>query len=88
VTFIAFILLGAIPLFGFLIPGLEGGEAFAASCVMTGITLFAIGAVRSLVGKKKWIIAGLEMLMVGAMAAVVAYIIGDMLHDVIGNINL
>jgi VIT1/CCC1 family predicted Fe2+/Mn2+ transporter len=45
--------------------------------VLTLATLFAVGASRALVTHLGWIRSGFEMLSVGALAAIVAYAIGD-----------
>jgi vacuolar iron transporter family protein len=39
-------------------------------------TLFAVGASRAIVTRLGWLRSGLEMLLVGALAAAVAYAIG------------
>ena len=77
-TFAAFVLIGAIPLFSFLIPAI--GNPFLISAIATGLTLFMVGAMQSFLGRKRWLLAGLEMLMVGALAASCAYSIGVMLR--------
>jgi len=74
-TFVAFVLLGAIPLIAYLLPGIT--DRFLVAAVITLGTLFTVGAMRSLVTKKNWLLNGLEMLAVGAVAAAVAYFIGN-----------
>jgi vacuolar iron transporter family protein len=44
--------------------------------VMTLVTLFVVGAARSLVTNLRWWKAGAEMLVVGAAAAAVSYAVG------------
>jgi VIT1/CCC1 family predicted Fe2+/Mn2+ transporter len=44
--------------------------------VLTFMSLFVVGASRSYVTRRSWTRSGLEMLAVGALAAVVAYVIG------------
>ena len=77
-TFAAFVLLGAIPLLGFVIPGITE-QPFLVSCIVTAATLFLIGAMRALVTPKSWLISGLEMLFIGVIAAFVAYLVGVVL---------
>ena len=55
---------------------LSGDEAFVPAVVLTLLTLFLVGAARTLVTDVRWWRGGLEMLVVGAIAAAVAYIIG------------
>ena len=51
---------------------------FPAAVVLTLSTLFAVGASRAFVTRLGWIRSGLEMLCVGAVAAIVAYSIGSL----------
>ena len=74
-TCLAFVLAGAIPLAGFAL----AGSSFAASAAVTGATMFAAGAARALVTPRGWIRCGIEMLLVGATAAGVAYGAGALL---------
>ena len=74
-TFAAFLAAGSIPLLGYVL----GGSSFAASSVITGITMFAAGASRALVTPRGWLRCGAEMLAVGAAAAAVAYGAGALL---------
>jgi VIT1/CCC1 family predicted Fe2+/Mn2+ transporter len=76
-TFSAFLLVGAVPLLGYLL----FGSSFAASAAISGATLFAVGAARSLVVPRSWIRSGLEMTLVGAAAAAVAYGVGAFLRE-------
>lgn len=78
-TFLSFGIAGLFPLLPYLfqVPYLE----FNLSIVLTGLSLFAVGALRTLITKKHWLIAGLEMLFVGAIAAVVAYTTGHFIDQ-------
>ncbi len=82
VTFIAFVVVGLIPLttyvFSFATPSL-GAQLFPVAVAITAITIFAVGSARSLVIKKKWYFAGIEMLVVGGLAAAAAYGVGALL---------
>ena len=73
-TFFAFVIAGAVPLLSYV--WLSGDEAFLPAVVLTLLTLFLVGAARTLVTNVRWWRGGLEMLLVGATAAAVAYIIG------------
>lgn len=79
-TFIAFALAGVCPLLPYIfhIP-----QAFNVSIVVTGITLFAVGSLRTLITKKPWLVAGLEMLLVGAIAAGAAFLTGRIIEGLI-----
>jgi VIT1/CCC1 family predicted Fe2+/Mn2+ transporter len=74
-TVIGFVTAGTIPLVAYLAP-LPDDSRFAVAVVLTLATLFAVGASRALITRLGWIRSGLEMLVVGAVAAGVAYGIG------------
>lgn len=76
-TFAAFLLAGSLPLLAYLLPA--PGHRFAVATVLTLATLFAVGAGRTLILRKGWLRSGLEMLLVGAAAAAVAYALGALL---------
>ena len=82
-TFIAFVVIGALPLLAFILelmaPGLLGSP-FAASAVLTGAAFFVIGALKSRVVGERWYTAGFETLAIGGLAAVLAYVIGAVLR--------
>lgn len=81
VTFAAFIAAGAIPLLPFAFSG-RSGSFFAAS-VSTGIALFAVGSLRAYFSRKSWILLGMEMLLIGGSAAVIAYGVGALIQSII-----
>lgn len=74
-TFSGFLVAGVVPLLAYLLPFPEGSQ-FAWACGLSAITLFAIGAGRSLFSDRGWLMAGLEMLAIGALAGSVAYGVG------------
>jgi len=82
VTFFSFVVFGIIPILIYVlaiyIPGLDE-NTFLIACVLTGLTLFSLGALKVKITTKNWIISGLEMLLVGGVAAIAAYLIGDLL---------
>ena len=78
VTFFAFVICGSVPLLSFILP-LSKSHHFLISTIMTGLTLFIVGSLRVLVTKKGALRGGLEMLMVGGLAALLAYTVGDIL---------
>lgn len=77
-TFAAFIIAGAFPLLPFLIPNLP--NSFLISSIVGALTLFIVGASRSVITSITWIRGGLEMLLVGSSAALVAYFVGSFLE--------
>lgn len=74
-TFLGFVTAGFIPLLAYLIPGITTDRFFAA-VVLALLTLFVVGASRALFSEARWLRAGLEMFLIGALAAAVAYAIG------------
>ncbi|MFZ0487925.1 MAG: VIT1/CCC1 transporter family protein, partial [Arenicellales bacterium] len=84
VTFFAFLVVGLVPLLPFLVPGLEPGRIFAASCVMTAIAFFAVGSVKGHWLGTSRVRGGLETLAVGSVAAVLAYVVGAWLRSMFG----
>jgi vacuolar iron transporter family protein len=74
-TIVGFVTAGMIPLVAYLAP-LPDDSRFPVAVALTLSTLFAVGASRTLITRVGWIRSGLEMLVVGAVAAGVAYGIG------------
>ncbi len=74
-TFASFVVAGVVPLLAYLMP-LSSDTAFLLALVLTGAALFGVGASRALVTKLGFLRSGLEMLLVGSLAAAVAYGIG------------
>lgn len=81
-TFIAFIVAGSIPLVPYILG--TNDKLFNQAIIATGIALFIVGSLRTRVSHVKWWRGGLEMLFVGALAASVAYVIGDFLGKITG----
>jgi len=82
-TFGAFVLIGFVPLFSHLVPTWRD-SAFPLSCVLTGIAMFTVGALRSLVIPGSWLRRGAEMLVVGSIAAGVAFGVGRITSTLVG----
>ncbi len=78
VTFISFAAFGLIPLLAYAISYLFAFQfdLFSIAIISTLVTIFVVGSVRSLVIKKKWYIAGLEMLIIGGTVAIASYYTG------------
>ncbi|SFR42087.1 VIT family protein [Marinobacter daqiaonensis] len=74
-TFVGFVTPGIVPLVAYLVP-VPDGYRFPLAAAMTLVTLFMVGAGRGLVANLPAWRAGLEMLLVGALAAGVAYGVG------------
>ena len=85
-TFVAFVVIGALPLSAFIWQSIFPGrwaDPFAASAVLTGLAFFAVGALKSLFIEDHWSKAGLETLGIGALAALLAYVVGPALRGLV-----
>ena len=72
--FISSLVTGAVPVIPFLL--LPPATGFIGSIILTLIALFFTGAFKGLYVKSNWVHSGLEMLVVGAIAAGIGYSVG------------
>jgi len=83
-TFFSFLLVGAVPLLSYLFIGNGISERepdlFLYSCILTGIALTIVGSLKSIVTEKNVLIGILETLLLGGIAASLAYFVGDLLE--------
>ena len=85
-TYVSFILVGLVPLLAYtvdLIFGLGIDNLFAVSIVLTALAFIAIGLLKSRVAKTHIPRAIAETLVLGAIAASLAYVLGDLLEQLI-----
>jgi VIT1/CCC1 family predicted Fe2+/Mn2+ transporter len=86
-TFGAFVVAGSVPmlvyLLGLLVP-LPSGLSFPISLALSGLALFGLGAAKVFVTKLNPWRSGVEMLLVGGLAAGVAYAVGALLKGLSG----
>ncbi|MBT8038039.1 MAG: VIT1/CCC1 transporter family protein [Verrucomicrobiae bacterium] len=86
VTYLAFIVVGTIPLVTYLleyvIPGTVA-DPFGVAALLTGIAFFIVGTLKSRFVGSSWVAEGFETLSVGALAAGIAYLIGLMLKPLV-----
>jgi VIT1/CCC1 family predicted Fe2+/Mn2+ transporter len=76
-SFVMFAFGALVPLLPFLVTG--GTPAVVASGVLSGVTLFAVGAAMSYFTGKRFYASGARMLLVGAAAAAITYGVGTLL---------
>lgn len=85
ITFFAFVLAGSLPLMPYFLALLGVpilfDHQFALSIISTGVTLFLVGSMRTFLTKGNWFKNGLEMLSIGAIAAVAAYVLGSLVEQ-------
>ena len=53
--------------------------SFITASIMTFLSLFIIGIWKTTFTEKNWLLSGMEMIFVGVLAAVIPYIIGDLI---------
>jgi VIT1/CCC1 family predicted Fe2+/Mn2+ transporter len=88
-TFISFFVVGLIPLISYVISyfnKLSDGNLFLTSSLLTGIAFIMIGFLKSYVTHAPRLKSVVETVMLGGVAAVVAYYVGDVLKMVVTNI--
>ena len=73
---VSFGLAAIVPLFPFVFRSLLAGEALIVSIIVTLASLFGVGAMKTIFSRKNWINSGLEMMIIGASASAVTYMIG------------
>lgn len=82
-TFGAFVIAGSLPLVAYLlglfIPFIAG-IAFPLSSILSAMALFGLGAAKVFITERRIFRSGMEMLLVGGLAAGVAYIVGFLLR--------
>jgi vacuolar iron transporter family protein len=84
-TFAAFVALGALPLFVFVLgaaSGIEIAMPFLWSAALAGVAFFLVGTLKARFVEQHWARAGLETLALGGIAAGLAYAIGVALQNV------
>jgi VIT1/CCC1 family predicted Fe2+/Mn2+ transporter len=86
-TLVAFLVVGFIPLLAFvaqtIIPT-AFTQPYLASCLLTAIAFFTVGAVKSQFVEQGWVWSGLETVGLGGSAALLAYLVGAALGHIAG----
>jgi VIT1/CCC1 family predicted Fe2+/Mn2+ transporter len=83
-TFAAFLAIGAIPLLPFVVPGLDPDRAFVTSAVVTSLAFFSVGFLKGRALAGRAVHAGIETLVIGGGAALLAYAVGAILQGWLG----
>lgn len=78
-TGISFALGALVPVLPFTFEGVNSVGALIASIVGTIATLFGVGAMKTIFSRKNWVRSGLEMMVVGTLAATATYLIGTLI---------
>ena len=72
-----------IPIFPFALKALSTMEAMKFSIIATLASLFGVGAMKTIFSRKNWIRSGFEMMVIGASAAAITYLIGTLFSSII-----
>ena len=85
-TFVAFCIVGLMPLLAFIygafVP-VPASTLYLVSAVITAVAFFLVGAAKSMFVEQRWYTSGLETLLVGGIAASLAYVIGAALKGLV-----
>jgi len=84
-TFVAFLLVGMVPLLPFFSSAMQIEQQFVASSILAGIMFFAIGLLKSVAfAQRRAIRSGLSTLLTGSAAASLAFLTGYLLREAFG----
>ena len=83
-TFFAFLVVGLVPLMPYLIPGLEPSLRFAISAGMTAAAFLLVGLLKGWALERPFLRSGLETLLTGSGAAILAYLVGFGIRQAFG----
>ncbi|MFP4136838.1 MAG: VIT1/CCC1 transporter family protein [Halomonas sp.] len=84
VTFVAFLVVGAVPLLPYALPGLATDTQFLASLGLAGVMFFLIGMGKSLVYHQPVLASGVRTLLMGGIAAGLAFLTGHLAQALFG----
>jgi len=80
---VSFGLAALVPILPFAFQALGCTDALIVSIIATVATLFGVGAMKTIFSRKNWVRSGLEMMIIGASAAVITYMIGTLFSLVV-----
>jgi len=86
VTFSSFVIFGFVPLLTYVISKMHyafQNNTFLTASILTGLTLFLLGASKVKITGRNWLKSGAEMLLVGGITAIIAYFIGDVISKIV-----
>lgn len=83
-TFLAFLVVGAMPLLPYTLPALGIAQQFFASLVVAGLMFFGIGMLKSLVYGQPVLKSGVRTLLMGGAAAGLAFATGHLAQALFG----
>jgi len=80
---VSFGLAALVPIIPFTLKTLSSKDALTASIVATMAALFGVGAMKTIFSRKNWARSGLEMMVIGASAAAITYLIGMLFSSIV-----
>jgi len=86
VTFFSFLVFGFIPLLVFVLGAILNTNipnSFFWASVLSGISMFILGFAKSEIAKKNPFRSGIETFLIGGLAAVAAYFVGEILSKLV-----
>jgi predicted membrane protein (TIGR00267 family) len=78
IMFVAFVAGGLVPILPFILVAVPQTSLLTSS-ILTFVSLFTIGMWKTTFTNKHWLLSGAEMVFFGILAAVIPYLIGDIL---------
>ncbi len=86
-TYISFLIMGFIPLLIYVIDLLQdiSWNLFAIASILTGLVFIVIGALKAYVTNGRYLKSITQTLFLGALAAVVAFYVGDVLEKIVNS---
>ncbi len=82
-TFLAFLVVGIVPILPFLIPALSRDATYFSSIISTSMAFAGIGMIKGKLLNLSMIKSGFETLVTGGAAAGISYLVGYLLHDIV-----
>lgn len=82
-TFVSFNVVGLVPLLAYIfrpVLGITEEFTFTLACILTLVALFVIGFVKGRVDETPQLKAGIQTMLIGGIAAVIAYGIGSFIE--------
>ena len=90
VTFASFVFFGFIPLLSYVLSSATGASDsvnFVVACILTGVTMFLLGAAKAKFTNQSMLRSALLMLLNGGMAAVAAYLVSWGIASAMGGVK-
>lgn len=85
-TFIAFVLVGLMPLLPFFITTMSIESGFRVSAFTTAVAFFAVGTAKGWALRRSKLVSGFETLLIGSVAAALAYAAGYLIRQMYASI--